>query len=116
MIPGRFDFDADVNALVVAPSVFREARETSALAGVSMSRLRSAQCRELLALIEQAGADGLSDPEIAQRTGWSRQTICIRRFDLRPFLVPTPRRMKSPSGRWCVCWRRATTAELEARS
>lgn len=108
--PG-FDFDA--KTLTVAPSPFLEARETSALAAVDAQGIRGTQNTTLLALITAAGESGLSDPEIAAATGWSRQTICIRRFDLRGFLVPSIRGSKSPAGKACVCWRRASVEEQQ---
>jgi hypothetical protein len=107
------DWSTDVNvALVIAPSRFSAARETSALAGAAAQPTRGDRNAQLLALITAAGEDGMSDPEIERATGWSRQSICIRRFDLRGFLVPSTRRAKSPSGRVCICWRRATTEEM----
>jgi hypothetical protein len=91
--------------MVVAPSRFLEARDTSALAAVANQPRRGTQNEQLLELLRQAGDHGLADPEIAARTGWSRQTICVRRFDLRALIEPSQRRAQAPSGRWCVCWR-----------
>jgi hypothetical protein len=109
-------FDFDPQTLTVAPSPFLEARETSALAAIAHQPKRCRQNEELMRLLEAAGEDGLSDPEIQQMTGWPRQTICIRRFDLRGWIVPADRRAKAPSGRLCVCWRRASTEEMQQRA
>ncbi len=117
MKPQRFDWDAvEPSALVVAPSVYPQARETSALAGVVAGKERSVDNTRLLALVTAAGDAGMSDQEIQDATGWSRQTICLRRFDLRRFLIPGARRAKSLSGRPMVCWRRRTADEMEAAS
>jgi hypothetical protein len=109
---GAIDFSCDVNTLVVAPSAHVQARETSALAAVQAQPYRTKANAELLALISAAGLDGMSDAEIQQATGLSRQTICLRRFDLRAFLTPATRRAKSPAGRAMVCWRRRTAQEM----
>ncbi len=107
-------FDFDQAALTVAPSPFIEARETSALAAVANVPHRSRQNEQVLALITAAGADGMSDAEIQQATGLPRQTICLRRYDLRAFLTAARRRAVSPFGRAMTCWRRKTAAEMEA--
>jgi hypothetical protein len=110
----KFDFDLDQHSLVVAPSAHLEARETSAMAALAAQPFRGSQCATLLKLIEAAGEAGMSDPEIARALGWPRATICIRRHDLRAFLIPATRRAKSEHGRWCVCWRKKTIAEMES--
>lgn len=92
MTSGFLDFDADPSTLTVAPSVYPQARETSALAAVQAQPRRGSQNRELMALLRVAGDVGLSDIEIQQRTGWKRQTICLRRFDCRSQLEPAPTR------------------------
>lgn len=104
--------DFDQAALTVAPSPFLEARETSALAAVANLPLRTTQNTQVLALISAAGADGMSDAEIQAATGLPRQTICLRRHDLRAFLTPAVRRAQSPYGRAMTCWRRKTAAEM----
>jgi hypothetical protein len=110
------DFDRaepfDPKSAVVAPSPHLRARETSALAAVEIQGVRGKQNTELLALITASGMDGMSDREIQQATGWPRQTICVRRFDLRAFLTVGTRRDTSTSGRAMTCWRRKTAAEL----
>jgi hypothetical protein len=106
----------DPSGLVVAPSVYPQARETSAIAGVMAGKERSADNARLLALITAAGETGMSDQEIREATGWERQTICLRRFDLRRFLIPGSRRAKSLSGRPMCTWRRRNSDEMEATS
>lgn len=108
------DFDAAM--LTVAPSPFLEARETSALAAAANVPHRSRQNTQVLALITAAGAAGMSDAEIQQATGLSRQTICLRRHDLRAFLTPGDRRAVSPFGRAMTTWRRRRPEEMEAGS
>lgn len=99
-------------ALTVAPSAHVTARETSALAAVANSPARASQNARVLELLTAAGDAGLSDHELHVMTGYSRQTICVRRFDLRDLLTPAARRATSPSGRTMTCWRRKTAAEL----
>lgn len=110
------DFDRqepfDPQAMVIAPSRELAARETSALAAVSIQGVRGKQNTELLALITAAGSDGMSDREIQLATGWPRQTICVRRFDLRAFLTAGTRRDTSTSGRAMTTWRRKTAEEM----
>lgn len=108
------DFTVDVNALVVAPSQYPQARETSALAAVSAQKTRSADNVRVLAVITAAGDQGMSDEEIRQATGLSRQSICLRRFDLRAFLIPATRRAKSPAGKAMTCWRRRHDDEMDS--
>jgi hypothetical protein len=112
----QLPFNFDPGALTVAPSPFLEARETSALAAVANVPHRSRQNEQVLALITAAGAAGMSDAEIQQATGLTRQTICLRRHDLRAFLTPATRRAVSPFGRPMCTWRRKTAAEMEAGS
>jgi hypothetical protein len=69
---GRFDFDG--RALTVAPSQFREARETSALAAASAAPAKARRATELLRLVDAAGDPSISDPEIARATGWPRSS------------------------------------------
>jgi hypothetical protein len=104
------------SALVVSPSVYPQARETSALAAVGNAKERASDNTRLLALLTAAGEAGMSDQEIQDATGWPRQTICLRRYDLRRFLMPAARRAKSVSNRPMVCWRRRTAAEMETGS
>lgn len=112
----QFALDFDQAALTVAPSPFIEARETSALAAVENLPHRATQNARVLDLITLAGDAGMSDAEIQSATGYSRQTICLRRHDLRAFLVPAARRAVSPFGRSMTCWRRRKAAEMEAGS
>lgn len=107
-----FDFSLDVNALTVAPSPYREARQTSADAAVANHPVRGAQNARILALITAAGDAGMSDEELRQATGYPRSSICARRGDLRAFLTPATRRGESIFGRPMVCWRRRTAAEM----
>ena len=118
MTQQRLDWSAvEPSALVVAPSVHPQARETSAIAAVINAPDRATQSARILRLITEAGEVGMSDCEIERATGYSRATICARRgFDLRPFLVPASRRDVSPSGRPLTCWRRKTADEMEAGS
>lgn len=101
------------SSLTIAPSVYPQARETSALAAVENLPARGKQNALVLQLITAAGEAGMSDPELEQATGLSRASICLRRHDLRAFLRPAERRAKSKSGRLCVCWRRATKDEMQ---
>ena len=103
---GPLEFDA--HAVTIAPSVHPAARETSALAAAENLPRKGSQNAEVLRVITAAGADGLSDPEMARLTGLSRQTLCARRHDLRSLLEPAARRYRH-FGRWCVCWRRVTS-------
>lgn len=102
----RLDFSTpwDPNAFTVAPSGCPQARETSALAAVQNAPIRGSQNVQLMQLLEAAGEVGLSDLEIQQRTGWKRQTICVRRFDLRSRLEPATTRHEQ-NGRSYTRWR-----------
>lgn len=104
MTDGWLNFDADVSSLTIAPSPHPQARETSALAAVANLPKRASQNEAVLKVIRASGADGLSDPEIQRLTGLCRQTICLRRHDLRSLLEPAARRYKH-FGRWCTCWK-----------
>jgi hypothetical protein len=104
---------AEPATLVVAPSVYPQARETSALAAVA-NRARSNHNARVLALITASGDAGMSDYEIQCATGLGRASICLRRFDLRAFLIPATRRALSQSKRPMVCWRRRTASEMTA--
>lgn len=108
-------FDFDAAALTVAASPFLEARETSALAAVAAAPAKARKAAELLRLVDAAGDAGISDPEIARATGWPRSTVCSVRNSVRGFLAPATRRAVSEYGIACVCWRRKTPAEMEAR-
>lgn len=118
MKPQRFDWEAvDPSALVVAPSVYPQARETSALAAVAAAPDRATQSSAILRLITASGVTGMTDEEIQDATGYSRATICARRgFDLRAHLIPAARRGVSRSGRPMTAWRRRTADEMEAAS
>jgi len=108
-----FDWHAvDPSSLVVAPSPHPQARETSALAAVQAQKARAGHNARVLELITAAGDAGMSDEEIRRATGLSRQSICLRRFDLRDFLTPAARRDVSPANRPMTCWRRKTAAEM----
>jgi hypothetical protein len=100
----QFPLDFDPSSLVIAPSRYPQSRETSALAAVANHPKRSGQNARVLEVITAAGEAGLSDPEIARVTGLQRQTICVRRHDLRSLLEPATRRYKH-FGRWCQCWK-----------
>lgn len=97
-------FNFDPQALIIAPSVYPQARETSALAAVANLERRATQNTRVLVVIRAAGEAGLSDPEIQRLTGFERSTICLRRHDLRSLLEPAARRYKH-FGRWCQCWK-----------
>lgn len=101
-----FNWDAvDPGALVVAPSVHPQARETSALAAAANIPDRATQNATILRLIALAGEAGLSDHELHVMTGFSRATICARRgFDLAPLIQPGSRRAMSPSNRPMTTW------------
>lgn len=95
----------DPSVLVVAPSVYPQALETSAIAAVANAKDRATQNDRILRLVTAAGAAGMSDHELHVTTGYSRATICARRgFDLAPFLVPGTRRATSPAGRPMTTW------------
>lgn len=108
----QLPFDLDPRAVTVAPSPFREARETSALAGMAAVPARARKVTELLRLVSEAGPAGLADPEIERMTGWPRQTICSTRNAVRLLLWPADRRARSRYGKACTCWRRATETEV----
>lgn len=112
MNQSSLDFDQAV--LTVAPSPFVEARETSALAAVAAAPAKARKAAELLRLVEVAGREGISDPEIARATGWPRSTVCSIRNSVRGFLIPAERRATSEYGIACVCWRRRRPDEMEA--
>lgn len=105
--PG-FDFENhapfDPSALTVAPSEHVQARETSALAAVQVQPKRGRQNAELMVLLTAAGEVGLSDPEIQQRTGWLRSSICARRGDCKSQLEPAPTRYVEHGQSYCR-WR-----------
>ena len=113
MIQARLSFVGDVSVhQTVAPSPFLEARHTSAQAAVAAAPAKARKSAELLRLVTLAGTDGLSDPEIERATGFPRQTICSVRNSVRHLLWPADRETKSKYGKKCVCWRRATAAEV----
>lgn len=84
---GWLNFDADPQTVVVAPSCFPQARETSAMAAIQVQPKRVTQNTQLLELLKTAGDRGLSDLEIQQVTGWLRQSICARRRDCRSLMT-----------------------------
>lgn len=102
----------DSRTLVIAPSPHAAARETSALAAVSVQPLRGKQNTVILKLITAAGPDGMSDDELHRATGYLRATICARRHDLAGFITAGVRRAMSPSGRPMTTWRRKTAEEM----
>jgi len=97
-------FDFDAQAITVAPSIFPQARETSALAAIQAQPIRGERNLLLLQLLKEAGELGLSDLEIQALTGWKRQTICVRRFDCRSRIVPAETRHQA-NGRYYTRWR-----------
>lgn len=93
-----FDFSAlsqfDPSAMAVAPSVHREARETSALAAIENAQTgrKAAQNTQILLLLRAAGSIGMSHFELKRATGFSRQTICARMgWDLKSLIEPAGR-------------------------
>jgi hypothetical protein len=105
MTQPTFDWDSVTpSTLVVAPSVYPQARETSGLAAVANGKARGRQNVAVLAAITAGGSDGLSDEEISHMTGLSRQTVCLRRFDLRGLIAPGTRRAVSRYGRAMTTW------------
>ncbi len=102
MTQPQLDFDAAT--LTVAPSAHLVARETSALAAAANVPARATQNARILELITAAGADGMSDAELAACTGYLRASICARRRDLAPFITVGARRAVSPWGRPMATW------------
>lgn len=106
-----FDFTGpaifDPRAMAVAPSEHLEARETSALAAIENATLgrKANQNARILALLKSAGDVGLSDIELHRATGYPRQTICLRRFDLKSLLEPAGRYQDEHTKRQYTRWR-----------
>lgn len=100
-------FQFDPKAMAVAPSPHREARETSALAAIENAAIgrKANQNARILALLKAAGAEGLSDLELHRTTGYPRQTICLRRFDLKSLLEPAGRYQDAHTKRQYTRWR-----------
>lgn len=102
---GPFQFDP--HAMAVAPSVHQEARETSALAAIENAALgrKATQNARILALLKAAGQTGLSDIELFRLTAIPRQTICLRRYDMRTLLEPAGRYSDDHTKRQYTRWR-----------
>lgn len=102
---GAFHFDPKSSA--VAPSPHLEARETSALAAFENAQLgrKATQNARVLTLLKAAGATGLSDLELHRATGYPRQTLCLRRYDLRALLEPAGRYQDEHTKRQYTRWR-----------
>lgn len=100
-------FQFDPKAMAVAPSEHREARETSALAAMENAAMgrKANQNARILALLKAAGEIGLSDIEIHRATGYPRQTICLRRFDLKSLLEPAGRYQDAHTKRQYTRWK-----------
>jgi len=100
-------FQFDPRAMTVAPSEHREARETSALAAIENAQLgrKANQNARILALLKSAGTMGMSDLELHRATGYPRQTICLRRFDLKSILEPAGRYRDERTKRQYTRWR-----------
>jgi len=115
MTTPRLDFYGplawDTHGLTIAPSVHPAARETSALAAVGNQPARATQNTHVLALITAAGEVGISDPELEKATGYSRQTLCARRGDLKSFWTPAATRYRD-MGQTYTRWRRKTESEM----
>ena len=111
----RLDFDGplvwDPRALTIAPSQHPAARQTSALAAVGNQPARAKQNTHVLALITAAGEVGISDPELERATGYSRQTLCARRGDLKSLWMPAATRYRD-MGQTYTRWRRKTESEM----
>lgn len=101
----QYPLNFDCASVVVAPSASVLARETSALAGVENLPRRATQNARILMLIRAAGETGLSDLELHRATGISRQSICVRRFDLRTLLEPAGRYTDPVTHRSYTRWR-----------
>jgi hypothetical protein len=102
---GRSAFDP--KSVTVAPSPHVQARQTSALAGLANLPKRGSQNEMVLGLITAAGDRGLNDRELQQMTGYSRQTLCLRRYDLKALIGPAATRDIDPlTHRQFTRWRR----------
>lgn len=116
--PG-FDWSAPVdrerNTLPVAQSVHPIATHHSAMGAEAAAKTRVSRSIHLRALLEKAGAKGMSDWEIQQETGWLMSTVNGVRNRMSHAIWPADREAESPSGNPVTCWRLATTAEMETK-
>lgn len=106
MRPSQLTIAFDFDDLTVAPSIYPQARETSALAAIQIQPIRGERNLLLLQLLNEAGEIGLSDPEIVQLTGWCRAGTCARRFDCRSRIGPAATRFEA-NGRKYQRWKLA---------
>jgi hypothetical protein len=112
MKPQAFDFTGpapifDPKSVTVAPSRHVQSRQTSAAAALANLPRKGSQNEMVLGLITDAGDRGLSDRELHQMTGISRQTLCVRRFDLKELIEPADTRDQDPiTHRQFTRWRR----------
>lgn len=102
----------DPQALTIAPSRYPAARQTSALAAVANLPRKATQNYHILNLITAAGETGISDLELHRATGYLRQTICVRRYDLRSQILPADGRYTDPQTlRTYQRWKRVDTVD-----
>lgn len=104
-----FDFDTPT-ARATDPTTSHDA------AAAVRPRAGSSRARALVALAA-AGTAGLTDFELAERTGVPQTSIGVRRKELQRVgcVEPTDRRRLSPSGTPAIVWTITELGELEAR-